>query len=144
MNNAHRPAATMNEEINNSRGHVPSRLMAILDHEDVQQSMHWLPDGKAFRISKPTVFIETALKKYFKGVKFLSFQTSLLRECNLKSAPCTIDMTWRVLLTSHVSCYASLCTSRMGIRSGRIQGERSLCQLYLFIFVVPPRPTRAM
>jgi hypothetical protein len=70
----------MNEALIDTTGHVPSRLMAILADEDVQQSMHWLPDGKAFEISKPAVFVKTTLKKHFKGVQFFSFHRSLIRE----------------------------------------------------------------
>jgi hypothetical protein len=70
----------MNEALIDTTGHVPSRLMAILADEDVQQSMRWLPDGNAFEITKPEVFVKTTLKKHFKGVQFYSFHRSLIRE----------------------------------------------------------------
>ena len=63
-------------------GHFPSRVMAILNLEEVHQTMHWLPDGKAFIISNPPQFANTVLKTHFKGIQLHSFNKSLTRELN--------------------------------------------------------------
>ena len=82
MPHLNKPNDMNNESKAASTGHFPSRVMAILNDEEVQKTMHWLPDGKAFMISKPSEFTETVLKKHFKGVQLLSFVKSLSRECD--------------------------------------------------------------
>ena len=75
-------------EVSINMGHFPNRLMAILElgDEEVQKTMHWLPDGKAFTITKPDLFADTVLQKHFKGVQFISFQKNL--SCELFSSMC--------------------------------------------------------
>lgn len=75
-------------EVSINMGHFPNRLMAILElgDEEVQKTMHWLPDGKAFTITKPDLFADTVLQKYFKGVQLFSFQKNL--SCELFSSMC--------------------------------------------------------
>lgn len=71
-------------EVSNNSGHFPNRLMAILDDEEVQKTMHWDAMGLAFTITKPDLFAGTVLQKYFKGVQFISFQKNL--SCELFSS----------------------------------------------------------
>jgi hypothetical protein len=70
----------MSEELN-TENNFPSRLMSLLDDEEIQQVMHWLPDGYTFVISKPELFHEVVLKKHFNSVKFDSFIVRLRSKC---------------------------------------------------------------
>lgn len=70
---------------NETSGHVPTRVMAVLENPDVHKLMHWEPDGKSFRVTNPDLFTESVLANHFKGVKFGSFQRSLQREFLLNS-----------------------------------------------------------
>ena len=56
--------------------------MALLDDEDAQKSIHWLPDGRAFKIHKPEEFEKEVLTKYFNSIKLDSFVIRLKSECN--------------------------------------------------------------
>ena len=84
------PHAT-NNETNKMKatgtGHFPSRVMAVLNEEEVQQTMHWLPDGKAFIVCNTPQFAKTVLKKHFKGIQLHSFTKSLSRKCNCEKSP---------------------------------------------------------
>ncbi|KAL7476955.1 hypothetical protein ACHAW6_002779 [Cyclotella cf. meneghiniana] len=51
----------------------PNRLISLLEDEDVQKVMHWLPCGRAFEIVDPELCAETVLKNHFNSVKFESF-----------------------------------------------------------------------
>ncbi|KAL3787993.1 hypothetical protein HJC23_004064 [Cyclotella cryptica] len=55
----------------------PGRLMSLLEDEDVQRCMHWLPSGRAFEISNPELFISTVLRIHFNSVQFESFVVRL-------------------------------------------------------------------
>ena len=59
----------------------PQRVMALLDDEDAQQSIHWLPDGRVFKIHKPEEFEKEVLTKYFNSIKLDSFVIRLKSEC---------------------------------------------------------------
>ncbi|KAL7474203.1 hypothetical protein ACHAW6_001588, partial [Cyclotella cf. meneghiniana] len=56
-----------------TENNFPNRLRNLLDDEDVQKVMHWLPCGRAFEILDPELFAETVLKNHFNSVKFESF-----------------------------------------------------------------------
>lgn len=55
----------------------PGQLMSLLNDEDVQRCIHWLPSGRAFTISKPELFVNTVLKMHFNSVQFESFVVRL-------------------------------------------------------------------
>ncbi|KAL3802771.1 hypothetical protein HJC23_007548 [Cyclotella cryptica] len=56
-----------------TENNFPKRLMSLLDDEDVQKVMHWLPCGQAFEILDPELCAGTVLKNHFNSVKFESF-----------------------------------------------------------------------
>lgn len=51
----------------------PERVMSLLNDEQVQQCMHWLPSGRAFEIHDPEKFEEMVLKAHFNSIKLESF-----------------------------------------------------------------------
>eukprot|EP00804_Cyclotella_cryptica_P016207 CCRYP_005707-RA/>CCRYP_005707-RA protein AED:0.00 eAED:0.00 QI:238/1/1/1/0/0/2/174/240 len=55
----------------------PGRLMTLLNDENVQKCMHWLPSGLAFEISNPELFVDTVLRIHFNSVQFESFVVRL-------------------------------------------------------------------
>jgi hypothetical protein len=61
----------------------PQRIMALLEDEGMQQCMHWLPSGRAFRIFDPVRFEEIVLKAHFNSIKMESFVIRLGSECVL-------------------------------------------------------------
>ena len=60
----------------------PGQLMSLLNDEDVQRCIHWLPSGRAFTISKPELFVNTVLKMHFNSVQFESFVVRLKSKYN--------------------------------------------------------------
>ncbi len=54
--------------------------MYLLEDEDVQKVMHWLPCGRAFEILDPELCAGTVLKNHFNSVKFESFIVRLKSE----------------------------------------------------------------
>jgi chemotaxis protein histidine kinase CheA len=56
----------------------PEKLMELLNSEDCQESMCWLPNGNAFALH-PTLFMKVILPKHFEGTKFESFTRKLNR-----------------------------------------------------------------
>lgn len=72
---------SMIEEELGSEQKFPKRLMSLLDDEDVQKVMHWLPDGRSFTISNPDLFYEIVLKAHFNSIKFDSFTVRLRSKC---------------------------------------------------------------
>lgn len=67
----------MDEDNNNTDNNFPSRIIALLQDEDIQKAVHWLPDGLSFEIVKPDLFEELVLKTHFNSIKFDSFLVRL-------------------------------------------------------------------
>lgn len=57
----------------------PEKLMDMLDNEDVQDAITWLPGGKSFSIINPNKFTDNVLPRFFKQAKFESFVRKLYR-----------------------------------------------------------------
>ena len=51
--------------------------MSLLEDEDVQKCMHWLPSGRAFEISNRDLFISTVLRYHLNSTQFESFLVRL-------------------------------------------------------------------
>ena len=66
----------MKEEFN-AEHNFPSRLMSLLEDEEVNKAIHWLPDGETIAITKPDLFDELVLKRYLNSIKFESFLVRL-------------------------------------------------------------------
>lgn len=56
----------------------PEKLMELLNCEECQDAMCWLPNGNAFALH-PTIFMNKILPKHFEGTKFESFTRKLNR-----------------------------------------------------------------
>lgn len=56
----------------------PEKLMELLNSEEYQESMCWLPNGNAFALHPPK-FLKEILPKHFEGTKFESFTRKLNR-----------------------------------------------------------------
>lgn len=59
----------------------PHRLLSVLGDEEAQQSIRWLPDGRAFDIHNPNKFTTDVLKTHFNSISLETFVTLLKREC---------------------------------------------------------------
>jgi hypothetical protein len=56
----------------------PQRLIKLLEDKEVQESIHWVKDGRSIRIHNPELFQSTVLKKYFNSIQLDSFITRLV------------------------------------------------------------------
>ena len=57
----------------------PEKLMHMLSHDDVRDSIMWLPGGKSFVIANQRKFTAEVLPRFFKQCKFDSFVRKLYR-----------------------------------------------------------------
>ena len=76
---AARTALLLEEDLQFESGFMsfPEKLMSLLEGNEVQDAMWWLPEGDAFCLV-PTSF-DTVLDKHFQGTKFESFTRKLNR-----------------------------------------------------------------
>lgn len=76
---AARTALVLEEDLQFESGFIsfPEKLMSLLEGDEVQDSMWWLPGGDAFCLV-PASF-NAILEKHFQGTKFESFTRKLNR-----------------------------------------------------------------
>lgn len=55
----------------------PVKLMEVLDRGDMEDSICWMPHGRAFAVLQPQVFVNEVLPRFFKQSKFMSFTRQL-------------------------------------------------------------------
>jgi len=70
----------MGQTRKNSGGVVqpfPSKLMEVLDRGDMEDSIRWMPHGRAFAVLQPPVFVKEVLPRFFKQSKVTSFTRQL-------------------------------------------------------------------
>lgn len=55
----------------------PEKLMEVLDRDDMDEVLSWMPHGRAFIVKQPKVFEPDVLPRIFKQSKFTSFTRQL-------------------------------------------------------------------
>jgi len=55
----------------------PAKLMEVLDRGDMEESICWMPHGRAFAVLQPPVFVKEVLPRFFKQSKVTSFTRQL-------------------------------------------------------------------
>jgi len=55
----------------------PAKLMEVLDRGDMDESICWMPHGRAFAVLQPPVFVKEVLPRFFKQSKVTSFTRQL-------------------------------------------------------------------
>jgi hypothetical protein len=55
----------------------PGKLMEVLDRDDLEDVILWMPHGRAFMVRQPKVFITDVLARFFKQSKYMSFTRQL-------------------------------------------------------------------
>jgi hypothetical protein len=96
--------------------------MCLLEDEDVQKVMHWLPCGRAFEILDPDLCAETVLQNHFNSVKFESFIVRLKSEYRDQPAATKKHAsTFSVQHSAFSSIFYLLTATQNGVSTERTQ-----------------------